>query len=358
MTYTFAVDPQNLFEERTRQFANLGLNAADIAAVRSRVTDMWSDQPGGWVYEWSRLAERYSERGDHLAASLAYGCAKFPSLATDSRRTAIADQVREYEAASPDFPVVFERHVLRLDSSGIAIDVPVHVLTPPDATDQTPVLIASGGIDTWKLDLHQMLIALSQASNARIVAFDHPGVGELTDTPLTPTSYKIVDQIVGYARTLTRGRVGHFGLSFGGYFSASSGLRGVVDAAIVLGGPVTLRSFGEQNLAGLLFGMEGILGNALGFDHAPSTAELTRAASGLALDDLLIEQNQSRMLVVNGDADVHVPPSDAHIFEGRDRTTVSLIRGAGHCAIDKMDELMPILTTWTRHALAGAPFTP
>lgn len=61
------------------------------------------------------------------------------------------------------------------------------------------------------------------------------------------------------------------------------------------------------------------------------------------------------MLVVNGDADVHVPPADVRVFEGRARTTVKLIHGAGHCAIDKIDELMPVLVSWTRDALAGAP---
>jgi esterase FrsA len=233
------------------------------------------------------------------------------------------------------------------------IEMPVHILTPPGADSSTPVLIASGGIDTWKMDLHPMLVALSLGLNASVVGFEHPGVGELTDVPLTPSGADLVDQVVAFARTLTSGRVGHFGLSFGGYFSASTGLRGVVDAAIVLGGPVTTRSFGEENLRRLLFGMEDIFGNATGFDRKPSTAALAEIASQFPLDALLEESSSSPMLVINGDADIHVPPSDTSVFAGRSQTVTHLIPGGSHCGLNKLNELMPIVIGWGRQALTG-----
>jgi len=50
---------------------------------------MWPDAPGGWVYEWSGLAARYAGEGSHQLAALAYGWAKFPTLADDFKRGAM-----------------------------------------------------------------------------------------------------------------------------------------------------------------------------------------------------------------------------------------------------------------------------
>lgn len=47
----------------------------EIEAVWAKVTDMWADAPGGWVYEWSQLAQRYADEDDHRMAELLYGCA-------------------------------------------------------------------------------------------------------------------------------------------------------------------------------------------------------------------------------------------------------------------------------------------
>lgn len=75
--YTYDIDTAAMFEDRTDQFAKFGIPRDDIERVRSAVDDMWSDAPGGWVYEWSSLASEYAERGEHRMASLVYGCAKF-----------------------------------------------------------------------------------------------------------------------------------------------------------------------------------------------------------------------------------------------------------------------------------------
>ena len=52
------------------QFEKFGIPLDEIEAVRAATTDMWADTPGGWVYEWSRLAEKHADRGDHYLASL------------------------------------------------------------------------------------------------------------------------------------------------------------------------------------------------------------------------------------------------------------------------------------------------
>lgn len=72
--YTYDIDAAAMFDDRTDQFAKFGVPLEDIERVRSAVDDMWADAPGGWVYEWSRVARDYAERGDHRMASLVYGC--------------------------------------------------------------------------------------------------------------------------------------------------------------------------------------------------------------------------------------------------------------------------------------------
>lgn len=62
--YTYEIDAQAMFDDRTHQFEKFGIALSDIESVRAKVTDMWADAPGGWVYEWSKLAESYAATGD------------------------------------------------------------------------------------------------------------------------------------------------------------------------------------------------------------------------------------------------------------------------------------------------------
>jgi esterase FrsA len=127
MSYTFPITPHAMFEDRFEQFVALGLPRLEVEEMRSAITDMWSDAPGGWVFEWSRLARRHLETRQPYMAAIAYGWAKFPCLANDSRRQALADQVTAYLAAAPDFPVKFERRIVATPFAGGTAALPVHL---------------------------------------------------------------------------------------------------------------------------------------------------------------------------------------------------------------------------------------
>jgi hypothetical protein len=94
MSYTYEIDVQAMFDDRTDQFEKFGIPLGDIEKVRAAVTDMWADAPGGWGYEWSKLAAAYADEGDHWMAALVYGCAKFPCLTDDVRQSSSADRSR------------------------------------------------------------------------------------------------------------------------------------------------------------------------------------------------------------------------------------------------------------------------
>ena len=204
--------------------------------MRAAITEMWADAPGGWVFEWSRLGARYAEEGNEALATLAYGWAKFPVLADDAKRKALQHQVEHYLLAAEDFPVDFERRFLEVPYQGSSARLPVHVLAAPGLPADAPVLIASGGVDSWKMDLHALFVAFALNTRTRVLAFDIPGTGECP-IALSRDSVELIDGLVAHARELGDGTVAHLGISMGGYFSAATGLAGTVDAAIVLGGP-------------------------------------------------------------------------------------------------------------------------
>ncbi|MFF8772124.1 alpha/beta hydrolase [Kitasatospora sp. NPDC015120] len=349
MPYQWDVDPQELFGERYAQMVVTGLPAADLDAVRAAITAMWPDAPGGWVYEWSRLAAGYAAVGAHPLASLAYGWAKFPTLADTAKCAALANQIEQYELAAPGFGVGFRREVLALSHQGATTAVPVHVFTPSGLPADRPVVIVGGGVDTWKTDLHSLLVALAVGLRVRVVAFDIAGTGE-SSVPLTPDGgAEIVRGLTARARALGNGVVAHLGISMGGYYSARSGLAGEVDAAVVLGGLVEAAAARPPSR----FGVTDIIGNAMGFDRRPAAAEVAERFAAFDLRPLLDQDLNAPMLVVNGADDIHVPQHDTLVFRGRRDTEVHLLADSGHCALSRMDEVFPLILDWLRRTLDG-----
>lgn len=350
MPYQWPLDVQALFGERHPQMINAGLPAADVDAVRGAITEMWPDEPGGWVYEWSELAGRYAGAGAHRLAALAYGWAKFPALTDDAKRTALARQAEQYRLAAPGFDVDVQRRVVDVPHPGGSTPVPVHLLAAPGLPEDAPVLLASGGVDSWKMDLHHVFAGFALRAGVRVLAFDLAGTGE-TPGPMTPDGGAgIVRGLIAEARALGNGTVAHLGVSMGGHYSARSGLAGEVDAAIVLGGPVE-RTFARGGPGA--FGMPGIIGNVLGFDRPPGPGELSDALAPFSLRPLLDQDTNAPMLIVNGADDVHVPQHDTLVFHGRRGTEVHLLPGTGHCATSKAAEAGRLMLTWLTRTLGG-----
>lgn len=346
MGYEYAIDAKAMFEDRLAEFVGLGIPEVDATEMQSVITDMWADAPGGWVYEWSRLAQKHADANEMFLASLAYGCAKFPCLANDARRVALHKQIETYLAAAPGFPVKFKRNLIDLPYKGAKTTVPVHTYSASGQYDRQPVLLFNGGVDTWKMDSHGIIIALAQRLPVTVIAFDQPGTGE-TLVPLAVDADEVVLGLVTEARRLGNGKVAHFGMSFGANYSAMTGLLGAVDASIVLGGPVD-HAFAPESLRKLPYGMQDIIGNDMGFDRKPSEAEFLTAADGLAKRNLLSRPDNAPLLVINGADDYFVPQADTLLFEGRKNCEVHLIRGTGHCAFSKLRDVLLLVMQWLR----------
>ena len=349
MAYQWQLDAQELFGERYPQMINTGLPAADVDSVRLAITEMWPDAPGGWVYEWSKLADAYAQAGAHRQSSLAYGWAKFPTLADPAKRSALTNQLEQYRLAAPDFGLDFRREVLDLPSRGSTTPVPIHLFAPHDLASEAPIVILSGGVDSWKMDVHGVCAGIATQLGVRVLAFDIPGTGESAVPMTAEGGAEVIRGLVAYARAINHGIVAHFGISMGGHYSARSGLAGEVDAAVVLGGPVEAAVTGDGPTH---FGMAGIVGNALGFDAEPTQTELTSRFAGFSLRPLLDQDRNAPMLVINGADDVHVPQHDTLVFQGRRDTVVELIPDTGHCATSKLPEAMATIGIWLKTTLA------
>jgi esterase FrsA len=342
MSYEWPLEPETLFQERFSQMLTQGIPETDARAVRAATTDMWPDAPGGWVHEWSAVASRYSAEGNHGLASQAYGWAHFPTLADESKRTALAKQLEQYQLAAPEFPATFERRQVTLPYDGAATTVPVHVLAQHNLPEGAPIMLFSGGVDSWKMDLHDMIMAFVQALPVRVIAFDIPGTGE-SELHLGRAGTQVIDGLVHTARGMSDGPVVHVGFSMGGYYSAYSGLSGIVDGAVCLGGPVDRAFAADRTWAN---GMADIVGNALGYEQAPSPHALSDRLASMSLHDLLEQDTNAPMLAINGADDVHVPQHDTLIFDGRRSSTAELIPNTGHCAAPKRLEAVATIIDW------------
>lgn len=348
MGYQWPIEVEGLFMERSPQMVNTGLPAEDVEAARLAITSMWANDAGGWAIEWSKLAEKYAAADKHDLAVLAYGWAKFPVLADEPKRTAFKRQLEQYELASPEFPVSFERRLLKVPYANTTQSVPIHILSAPNIPQDAPVILASGGVDSWKMDLHQLFSQLSLLTGTRVILFDIPGTGE-SNIPLSPEAPQLLDGLIDEARGMGNGKVVHLGISMGGYFSAYSGLRSKVDAAIVVGGPVAAAYAPDRQWK---FGMADILGNALGFEKQPSADELAARCAALSLRSLLDQNENVPMLIINGADDVHVPQQDTLVFQGRKDTQVELLPDTGHCATTKFPEVMALIIGWVGQQLS------
>ena len=352
MSFTYAVEPEEMFEDRYEEFVSFGIPKADVDHLRGIITEMWADVPGGWPYEWSSLAKRYHDAGNPLLAAVAYGFAKFPCLATEAQVKAQDNQIACYLEAAPSFPSKFDRRHIAIPFGGDTFDLPIHLFSASGQFEGGPVLMFSGGVDGYKIDIHGICIALSQRLGITILAFDIAGTGECPIALTQQGGDAIIAGVAAEARRIGNGKVAYLGFSFGGNFSAMAGLAGMVDAAIVLGGPVD-QSFSSENATNLPYGMAGIIGNDMFYDRELPLEEFVAGMQQFSRRHLLDQSDNAPMLIINGANDYFVPIADTLVFAGRKATDVHVLGDTGHCAVlggpggrSRLTDVVELIVDW------------
>lgn len=361
MPFTFAADPAELIKERAPQWTALGIDPTVLEQMPARVHDLWDGGPGGWVHEWSELAEAAEKDGDFLSASLLYGIAKFPVLGNAAHARAYGHQIRTYLRASAGFEVPFERHMAEVPFRGQVVQVATHLYLPAGLPEDAPVVLALSGVDTWKMELHGLALTAARTLGARIATIDMAGTGE---SPVAngPDGEQYVAGVVDWLRRRfprTRG-VGTIGFSFGGHWTIKLALLGKVDAAVSVAGFLDTTR-GRSDTSGRhtdrsRFGMTGIIGNSLRLDTEPNGAEVADAIAPFSLrtQGLLDDWGSDPvpLLYYNGAADPHIRAGDSAPLETRPNTVVRLVPNATHGAMEQAGELIPWSLRWLGDQLA------
>ncbi|GHI06168.1 hypothetical protein AQI88_28840 [Streptomyces cellostaticus] len=209
-------------------------------------------------------------------------------------------------------------------------------------------------VDTWKVELHRMAVATALATGLLVVSVDMPGTGEAPG-PLTADGDRLLSALVGEIRRRRPGEpVAYLGLSFGGHWAVKLALRGVVDAAVDIGGPTGAGEPEEPiDVLALPYGMPGILGNALGLAALPKAAgtdgmlaafSLRRQGLlGLPADDV---DTCVPLLAANGAHDQFIPRGDTTRLAALPNTTVWIVPGATHCAAEHIRPLPAGTWAW------------
>ncbi len=356
MAFTFDASPRALIAERRAQFTALGLPASIADSVASRVGDeLWDDEPTSWVHEWSAEAAAAQARGDLLVASLCFGIAKYPCLGNDAHAHAYAEQLRTYLKASTSFPLKFERRILGVQYHGETTPVAIHTYRRPGGSSEVPVVLMLGGVDTWKMDIHQSILEAAAHMDVIVVGLDGPGVGE-SKVASRPDGDLIFAGVAEQVRGLGNGRVGAVAWSFGATWAVKLALRSEVDAAVAIGGPVEA-AFDLAAISTWPNGMAGIMGNSLHRDRPFSGPRETADALSrfkLSAQGLLGDwgSDPTPLLLANGADDPYVPAIDTTMFEDRPNTVVRLEPDATHCAAEKSKDINPWAFAWLESRLA------
>ncbi|MEV7884963.1 alpha/beta hydrolase [Streptomyces sp. NPDC002817] len=365
--FTFDIAPEALFGERARQFTAWGVPVPTVALARAEITDMWGAGPHSWLPVWSRLAQEAESDGHWLRASQLWGAARFPALATPERQEAYERQRAAYGRATSDrrLPVRFARGVVEVPvdagagvvSAGVAfsgggtVALPVHLMARRRFR-RSGVVVLSGGVDTWKVELHRMAVATALATGLLVVVVDMPGTGEAPG-PLAPDADRLLTGLVAEIRRWSPGApVAYLGLSFGGHWAVKLARRGVVDAAIDIGGPTGAAEPEEPvDVLALPYGMPGILANTLGLDAMPEASETDELLARFSLRRQgLLNPSPTEvgvpLLAANGADDHFIPRGDTERLTALPNTTVWIVPGATHCAAEHIRPLLAASWAW------------
>lgn len=346
--FTFPLDPRALFAERRKQFVGWGIPSSLVARVEARVSNSWSEAAGGWAHEWWSEAARAEAAHQWLLAARLYGAARFPVACTPLRREALHRQVACFMRASASFGMDLARETVRLADGE---SVPVHVYRPPGGADR-PVVCLSGGVDTGKIELHRIAQLLAWFGRFEVLALDMPGTGE-TALPLRADSDALYRTVL--AQHAGTRRKALFGISFGGHWAAKLALRGDVDAAVNLGGPVGAVDREPGEASKLPNGMSGIVANAMRLPAVPDGEALADVLAQFSLrrQGWLDSASCSPLLAVNGNDDPYIPSSDMRVFTRYPAAEVWLFQGLGHCAAERITRVVPAIIAWLRATLYG-----
>lgn len=347
-------------EERFDGWVEAGAVKEELEAALRQIYDPTGSGAGSWVYELSLAAKKHKEiaqkaekDGDitttareYKIASVFYYISRFPFVSTPAKAEAYKQHINCYLKAAKYFDPPLE--ILRIPFEGKEI---IAYLRIP-RVDNPPLILVSGGVDSWKSDLDNVINGLV-AEGFAVIAIDMPGTGE-SQWKLKPDSDRIYSYVLEYMKKypgIDGDRMGVYLVSYSGLFATKLALiDDNIKAAVNVGGPIHL-SYATDNIKRLPAVMIATISNAMGENYENMNSEqLAAKASSFSLkkQNLLIEpDSQAALLSINGDQDPLVPIDDLYIISNSGiKQEVWIYKGDGHCAPQNMKTYIPKAANW------------
>jgi esterase FrsA len=350
--------------DRFHGWVNMGVPEDELDQTLRGVHDVKGDGPGSWVYELSQIAVNYENAASEAeiagnqaeayrnwkTAAVYYYIARFPYLASPAKKAAYQKHIECYlkYAASFDPPL----EVVEIPFEGKTI---IGYLRTP-ARARPPVVVVTGGVDTWKSDIDALIEPLL-AQGLAVFAMDIPGTGQ-SQWRLSPENDKVFSAVFDYLKTqpeLNADRLGLYEMSFGGYYAIRLALTHPdVDAAVNVGGPIAL-AFAESNVKKVPDVMVATISHAMGVEQDLPLEQRMAHVEKFSLDRSGYLQDPRRtppILSINGSEDKLVPIEDLYIITERGiKQDEWVYQGEGHCAIDVMDDWAGKAAVWMKEKL-------
>ena len=321
------------------------VDEVDPDVAREVVEGLEGLDPVSWTDAWGQAAERFAARAEAasdpavqreawLDAYRFAFLARYPTLNHPAKREWY-ERTREYfvNAYRLDEPALQVVSVPFAGREGEGDEVRFYVARPP-GVERPPVVMAWGGIDTWKEEMRSRAGHLLELGFAMVLV-DMPGIGQ---SPVLASAdaerqYTPVFDWLDRQDDLDGGRVAVFGASFGGYWAMKLAYthRERLRGAVNWGGGIHITFTPEWQeksrnassyLIDLMAARAAIFGGSTFEDYVSRCAELS------LLDQGLLDEPSAPILMVNGRHDLqnatddiylaleHGEPKSARIFPG------------------------------------------
>jgi dienelactone hydrolase len=245
-----------------RQLGETQEGAGAVSECFQAASRMIPGDKESWHAEWMRVADRNRIRGDKaeadgnvftaracwLRATDYYRSAEFWLDADDPRRMATFDRCEEvFAKAGKYFNPPIEQVKIPYEDGKV---LHAHFVRAPKAGPKTPVLIAFGGVDSFKEELLFMVGNASLERGISCLLVDGPGQGATLrrEKIVNRHDYEVpVGYCVDYLETrddVDTDRIGLSGSSLGGYYAGRAGSYEHRLAAVVSHGAIwSIESF-------------------------------------------------------------------------------------------------------------------
>ncbi|HEX4309094.1 MAG TPA: alpha/beta hydrolase [Acidobacteriaceae bacterium] len=306
----------------------IGLDPGDVReafqSIHSRDKDEWAEAfmgvAGRYMAEGESLRQTQPAKADtdFIRAWRLYSFGRWPVPVSAKKQESYQKAIQAYLAHARflDPPL----QVIRIPFERKEIIGYMRLPRSASATAPVPIVIAINGLDSRKEDLSESFGAILPYGIGYI-AIDGPGTGQ-SPVKASPTANRAISAVIDYLQTrpeIEKTRIAIHGVSWGAYWGTKMAVleRARLRCVSVQSPPTDLffqKTFVENSLLGnreYLFDQVPALMSI--FDNITTMDQLVDMFQHMSLvNEKILGQPTTRMLVIGGARDTQVPISDVY----------------------------------------------